>query len=222
MAIRFLGSIAAETRLAVRRLVLHEDHESVVWPESHGQGLILFCQENSNLRVERRISLWRTVLPSAFLPLHELMCRTPEALQEYKYDRVTPWTISRGHSKFGGVAGWIMEALALESVGMPTPEISTHIFDVLQRDAAWKSAYEQCIVAPISRLTAPRWLKIRENHAYIMRGFPEALQEICCGRSLVKCNFDTGSVQDIDQIVVQGRTWTESEWNGNWQTAGRL
>ncbi|KAI4636776.1 hypothetical protein J4E93_010901 [Alternaria ventricosa] len=56
-AIRFLESMPAETRLAMRNLVLHEDHESVAWPECHGQGLIPFCQENSDLHIERRISL---------------------------------------------------------------------------------------------------------------------------------------------------------------------
>jgi hypothetical protein len=130
---------------------------------------------------------------------------------------------------YGGVAGWIMEALALESLGMPvgssslvidgmpTPEISTQVFDVVQRDAAWQSAYERCIITPSSRSPESSWVNMRENDAYVMAGFPEALQQIVYGRSLVKCNFDIGFVHDVDEIVEQGRTWIERGWLDNWR-----
>ncbi|KAI4937305.1 uncharacterized protein J4E92_002035 [Alternaria infectoria] len=233
-AIHFLESMPAETRLAMRNLVLHEDHESVAWPECHGRGLIPFCQENSDLHIERRISLWRTILPAASMSLCELQSRTLEDVQQWKLDRLTAQMISRGYMDDNGVAAWIMEALALASLGMPagafnlvidgmpTPETSAQIFNVLQRDAAWQSAYQQCVKAPDSQSCQLNWVMIRENAAFIIRGFPEALQEICSGKSMVRCNFDTGFAHDVDQIVAQGRTWTLREWRQNWHSTGRL
>ncbi|KAI4715118.1 hypothetical protein J4E89_000804 [Alternaria sp. Ai002NY15] len=233
-AIRFLESMPAETRLAMRNLVLHEDHESVAWPECHGQGLIPFCQENSDLHLERRISLWRTILPAASMSLCELQSQTLEDMQQWKLDRLTANMISQGHWGDNGVAAWIMEALALASLGMPagafnlvidgmpTPETSAQVFNVLQRDAAWQSAYQQCVKTPDSQSCQLNWIMVRENAAFIMRGFPEALQEICSGKSLVRCNFDTGYAHDVDQIVAQGRTWTLIEWRKNWHSTAQL
>ncbi|KAI4954047.1 hypothetical protein J4E91_001756 [Alternaria rosae] len=233
-AIRFLESLPAETRLAMRNLVLHEDHESVAWPECHGQGLIPFCQENSDLHIERRVSLWRTILPAASITLYELQSQTLENVQRWKYDRLTAQMISRGYMGDNGAAAWIMEALVLASLGMPasafslvidgmpTPETSAQVFNVLQRDAAWQSAYQQCVKTPDLQSCQLNWIMVRENVAFTMRGFPEALQEICSGKSLVRCNFDTGFAHDVDQIVAQGRTWTLIEWLQNWHTTGKL
>lgn len=57
MAIVFLSSVPVKKRLDIRNIVLHEDHTAVAWPECHGQGLITYCQENSKLRIERRLDL---------------------------------------------------------------------------------------------------------------------------------------------------------------------
>ncbi|KAI4683949.1 uncharacterized protein J4E84_006789 [Alternaria hordeiaustralica] len=234
MAIAFLGSISTETRLSIRKILLLEDHTSVAWPECHGQGLVTYCQENLKLRIERRVDLWRACLPSASTPLHAITGRALAYLREYKYDRIAASIVSRGEMGHGGVADWIMEALALESLGMPpksftliidgaaVPENSTQIFNVLQRDAAWQKAYQRCVIDAIDCQNAPIWLASRENNAYIMRGFSEALQAITDDKSSVKCNFSPGLVQDVDQVVAQGRSWNDAEWLVNWREMGEL
>ncbi|KAB5569976.1 hypothetical protein GE09DRAFT_1217430 [Coniochaeta sp. 2T2.1] len=50
------------SRPHMRRLVLNEDRESVTYPESHGKGLIPFCNENPLLRIERRLDFVRDVV----------------------------------------------------------------------------------------------------------------------------------------------------------------
>ncbi|KAM7197922.1 hypothetical protein V8F20_006370 [Naviculisporaceae sp. PSN 640] len=62
-AISFLHSLDPSTRLYIRRLIVDERTESVAHPERHGRGLVQFCNENPRLLVERRVSLWRTILP---------------------------------------------------------------------------------------------------------------------------------------------------------------
>ncbi|KAI4614485.1 hypothetical protein J4E83_007139 [Alternaria metachromatica] len=232
IAIAFLGSISTETRLSIRKILLLEDHTSVAWPECHGQGLVTYCQENLKLRIERRVDLWRACLPAASTPLHAITGRALAYLREYKYDRITASIVSRGEMRHGGVADWIMEVMALESLGMPqnsftliidgaaVPDGSTQVFDVLQRDAAWQSAFQRCVIDAIDWPNPHMWLRCRENLAYVMRGFPEALQAISDHKSSVKCNFDTGLVRDVDQVVALGRSWTTDEWLVNWREIG--
>lgn len=55
------GLLAPSCRQQMRRLVFHEDHQSVAYPECHAKGLIPFCRENPALRVERQASLWRDI-----------------------------------------------------------------------------------------------------------------------------------------------------------------
>jgi hypothetical protein len=59
VAIRFLRQ-NLKLRTHIRRIVLSEDREAVGFPESHGKWLVPFCLENTRLRIERRVNLWRT------------------------------------------------------------------------------------------------------------------------------------------------------------------
>ena len=52
VAIEFFKSLSPETLLRIRKVVLTEDRLSVGRPECHGLGLIQFCLQNANLRIE--------------------------------------------------------------------------------------------------------------------------------------------------------------------------
>ncbi|KAI4695935.1 uncharacterized protein J4E88_000105 [Alternaria novae-zelandiae] len=233
-SIAFLGSLTCKTRLELRNLVLHEDHVAVAWPECHVQGLIPFCQENSKLRIERRVSLWKAMLPAAAASLYAIMTNPPAAQRRSRYDCVPPQILSRGSFGYSGVADWIMEALALESLGMPsgcftfvidgepTPEQSTRVFNILQHNAAWQTAYDLSIHDSTVWPVPLTWLQGRDHKAYIMRGFPDALKAISAGRSVVKCDIDTGLGLDVDKIIAEGRSWTQREWLENWSSTVQL
>jgi hypothetical protein len=226
MAIAFLNSLPEEMRLELRELILNEDRVAVAWPECHAQGLIPFCQENPRLRIKRIVSLWKALLPRASLRSFSLAMRTPADIFRYGYDHVKSSEISKGHSGHGGVADWIMEASILTSLGMPadsfslildgepTPNRSAQVFDIVQHDALWQTAYSRCVSGWSD---PPTWQRARNNEAYIMEGFPEALEAMVEGRSIVSCNFDIGTTQDPDRLVSQGRTWTLEEWSNNWR-----
>ena len=233
-SIAFLGALTSKTRLEMRNLVLNEDHAAVAWPECHVQGLIPFCQENSNLRIERRVSLWKAVLPAAAASLYAIMTTAPAAQRRSRYDCVAPQILSRGRFGYSGVADWIMEALELESLGMPsgsftlvldgepTTEQSTQVFNILQHNAAWQTAYDISIHDSTVWPVPLTWLQGRDHDSYILRGFPDALKAISEGRSIVKCDIDTGLVHDVDQIIADGRSWTQGEWHANWWTTIQL
>lgn len=63
--IHFLHSTTALVRRQLRKVVVHEDRMSVNHPASHVRGLIPFCEENPDLRIERRVDLWRNCFMSS-------------------------------------------------------------------------------------------------------------------------------------------------------------
>jgi hypothetical protein len=119
MAIYFLNAISPNARLDIRRIVLNEERPAVAWSKCHGRGLIPFYQHNPALRIERRVSLWRAILPGLSAKPKELVLQFPNILRVARDDRVQADKISRGFWETG-VAGWIKETLALPSLGMPT------------------------------------------------------------------------------------------------------
>ncbi|KAI4614567.1 hypothetical protein J4E83_007221 [Alternaria metachromatica] len=211
LAIHFLSHVSREARLEMRKVVLHEDRKSVAWPESHARGLVQFCQENKKLRIERRVDLWRNAFPAGSSPL------------------VTDWPGGGGGlpslwiSK--SLVDWIMEAVILPSLGMPenafklvltdTPcEIdNSAIFDVVIADAATQVAFVRATSLPDSiahpssgtrtLFDAQRWIDIRRESAFVMEGFPEAIDAILKATSFVMCDFPMKTLDepvDLEQI----------------------
>ncbi|KAF3801819.1 hypothetical protein GCG54_00015039 [Colletotrichum gloeosporioides] len=222
-AIRFLCSLRRDSRLSIRKIILNEDRAAVAFPEAHGLGLIPYCQENPRLRVERRVSMWRTVFQTQV---------DGQAQHAKPYDfNDGAWAdlISRP------VAVWILEALELEPAGMP-PGAFTLTFEgdqkcseifrtVVQRDAAWQAAVdlslERQILPPLSWVARRRdgWAHhtARDSKWHVLEGFPQAVQDIVAGKSIVKCNFDMGEIWDVEKLVEDRKDWTMSDWDQRWK-----
>ena len=60
-AIHFLKSVPDGIILGMKKMVFHENRQSVTKAECHVLGLIPLCQQNPHLHVERRINMWRTL-----------------------------------------------------------------------------------------------------------------------------------------------------------------
>jgi hypothetical protein len=60
---------------------------------------------------------------------------------------------------------------------------------------------------------------VKKNKAHIMDGFPEVIQAITNGNSIVNCNFDIPQFWDMKQIQEQGRAWSLEEWETHWKAA---
>ncbi|KAH0428495.1 hypothetical protein CcaCcLH18_08957 [Colletotrichum camelliae] len=221
-AIRFLCSLHRDSRLSIRNIILNEDRAAVAFPEAHGLGLIPYCQENQRLRVERRVSMWRTVFQTQ-VDGHSTHARP------YDFnDGLWADFISRP------VAVWILEALELEPAGMPAgsftltlegdQECSDIFRNIVQRDAAWQAAVdlslERQILPPLSwvtrRLDGWAYSEVDDNKWHILEGFPQAVHDIVAGKSIVKCNFDVGEAWDVEKLVEERKNWTMSEWKKRW------
>ncbi|KAK2013559.1 hypothetical protein LZ32DRAFT_254265 [Colletotrichum eremochloae] len=229
VAIRFLESLSKDSRSSIKRIVLNEDRKAVAFAECHGLGLIPYCQENPWLRVERRVSMWRTVFQTTTCcnwgsPFVSIFETTKLQARQISYP----------------VAVWIVEALELESAGMPPgsftltfegDSLCSEIFQtVVQRDAAWQAAVDLCldrnILPPLSwlrRRSDPRnrYSSIHGVHfdgliTYLFEAFPGAIRDIVAGNSIIKCNFALGEAWDVERLAEEHKHYSLSEWNARW------
>ncbi|KAH0437107.1 hypothetical protein CcaCcLH18_03975 [Colletotrichum camelliae] len=165
-AIYFLQSIPHSLRKHLRKIILNEDHEAVLYPHEHARGLIPFCQQYP-IQVERRVSLWNVVFQE------DMFYRHPdERCWRDKFEtRRTPCVMNSDQIT-ANIATWIIEALALDQEGMPPgsfslllngdpcPDLCSRIFDsIVQRDAAWQQAWTEAIERGI--LGQITWFEIR-------------------------------------------------------------
>ncbi|KAK9770766.1 hypothetical protein SCAR479_12557 [Seiridium cardinale] len=161
-----------ELLVRMRKLVLDEDRPSSLKPTLQGKGLIPFCEENPQLRIERRVRLWTNVLVSDDRPC------TPAKRLEYALEGNPPWDAgSPAHYIAPAVWEWIEESLALPPDfsmvfdGNPLPELSAEIF----RDVI-----------------------VEEPQRPPFNGYPQAIQDIENGSSNITCNFETCGFGELE------------------------
>ncbi|KAM7217004.1 hypothetical protein V8F06_007643 [Rhypophila decipiens] len=184
-AIGFLQSLEPSVRLYMRRLRLDENTDSVMHPERHGKGLVEFCNENPRLAIERRVSLWRTILPQ--LGREYRRGRWDDGLlPPAGPDQISfNWGEGRMPSRreiSRAVAHWVHEALCLpRSVSLviddePLPQLSSQIFgEIVVKDAVWQGACEKAFAS--GRLeTPPYWAwRCPQHYKHIQEGPDELL-----------------------------------------------
>jgi hypothetical protein len=223
IALTFLASCTKRFRTSVRNIKLYEDKVSVALPESHGRGFIPLCQENTALRVERHVSLWRTVFSVSDSTRWEYSYHSEgsQPTSRLEHDRLLAEDVTRSVGK------WISEAMALPSLGMPTgsftlvlngeptPEHTSEVFRIVQRDATYQAALDACYTN--GTLPTPSWLGRRSHPGFVYQDFSEALRTISMkGNSLIRCNFDPGSPCDIEDMLEKHRGWSLEDWKSNW------
>ena len=208
VAIDYLNSMPTTKRSHLRSIILDEDSESVMRPQCHTRGLIPFCIENPHLRIERRASLWRTIFPGGNLnrPKRILYNIRNSSVHSLKRSRLS-----------NSLAPWLLEALALRSLGMPedcfmltidgdlSHDKTIEAFEMITIDAIWQSALDESYRR--NYLPAPTWVARRNHPCYALEGFLEVMQDIVNGNSLIRCNFCPAQLQDREILVQQHREW---------------
>ncbi|KXH42631.1 hypothetical protein CSIM01_09593 [Colletotrichum simmondsii] len=228
IAVHFLQSIPEELRRQLRSIVLDEDREAMANPQCHALGLVPFCKQNPQLRIERRVNLWRNGLQPD--PTFD----TPSA----RYEATRPSDGLKDRLITSNVSQWVVEALALAPAGMPpasfalvldgqpVPGLCAEIFQkTVQRDVAWQTAWFESvnrgIVPPTEWFLEPvTWdnpqARVEHPTGYFYKGFPLAMRDIVEGRSVVRCNFDPGEMWNVERIVEDHRTWSPERWQAAW------
>ena len=223
-ALRFLHSLSDTARMALRKIILREDRESVATPECHGRGFILFCQQNPKLRIERFVSLWKNIFPTTPYRIMQWIFANGKQMDinAVEDDRIPAGRIT------GAVATWVAEALVLPTLGMPedsyilvldgnpTPRHTNELFRVVQRDMTWQSALDTAYVRGL--LPEPSWLERRRHRGYMFEGLPEAVANLSTNGSLIRCNFDPGLPYDVEVMLEEHRGWSLQDWDERWAT----
>ncbi|KAF2865357.1 hypothetical protein BDV95DRAFT_599820 [Massariosphaeria phaeospora] len=212
MAIEFLQSLQATKRIELRHITLLEDRTTIAHPEYHARGFIPLCQKNLRLRIERRASLWTNIF------LRDSCCFSGKEIVHTGGILVG----LEAHHITRLMGPWITEALALTSLGMPPEsftlvidgepilEKSSEVFGIVQRDAAWQAALDECYSRQL--LPKPSWIERRLHPCYMFEGLPQALSDIVSGNSLVRCNFPTGELWTMETVLGEHEEWSSSEW----------
>ena len=149
MAIQYLSTCRLRTRRQHHSFILHEDRPSICMPECHAVGLISYRRENPKLRINRCVDLWRNVFAQA-------------AVRASASGSVSTNTL---HSTeiIDSIAPWIMEAHALEPLGMLTP---TSSFSLLLDGSA------DPVLANEAMRVVIRYTAMQKNLASIHNGLP--------------------------------------------------
>ena len=83
--IKFFSSLFRSIHQHIRKVVLHEDHVAVAYPECHAQGLIPYCLQNPLVRFERRVNFVDSAIASCdnasqHSPNHSIPARSWSAI----------------------------------------------------------------------------------------------------------------------------------------------
>ncbi|CAA9959436.1 hypothetical protein PTMSG1_02854 [Pyrenophora teres f. maculata] len=111
------------------------------------------------------------------------------------------------------------QAFTLVLDGNPTPEATSRVFEIAQRDAEWQTAFMEAFPPQNVDHGSAGWGKMVANHSYVMRGFPEAIRGITENTSpLISCNFEPARDDKEKHLRKVRPTWTRRDWNAKWYT----
>ncbi|KAI4704300.1 hypothetical protein J4E81_001366 [Alternaria sp. BMP 2799] len=189
VAIQFLSRLSESARSHLRQVTILEDEQSDPESSSHARGLLPFCISNTQLKIERRVDIWRTSL-----------IRTSRAT----HDAGTQLIMKE-------IGMWISETKALFVLGMlpgsynlvlhgPSPLASQQICDATVRVAIWE---EGCTsIAKVDTFQGHYFVH------FLGEGFVEAIKGVVEGSIPARFDADMGKIWDIDQLM--------KEKDGDW------
>ncbi|KAF4966845.1 hypothetical protein FSARC_5524 [Fusarium sarcochroum] len=204
VAIRFLSHLSVEKRLCMRNLVIREDHIAVGQQECHALGLIPFCKENSQLRVEIHVGMMSNLFQRMVLP----KVRSFGELEACAVHSSGEVVFSRAIRNISSVVGsWLTEALALTDAGMPADsytltldgESATDLCtDTFQQEVHRKVAMQLAV----TRCHPCTPGMMRQDLFFLLnRKFPEALKHLANQTSCLRSNFHPGNMWDVDRFI---------------------
>jgi hypothetical protein len=209
-------SLPLEKRRHVKHIVVDEDAESVVNPESHGHALIPLCKENPDLFIERRVGLLRNIFPRW----------QPEYIEGRYWNRET---------FMDEMLLWIQEAQTLFMYGMPSGRFELMLdfttpgsiegWQTMKRAAALHDAMIQWYSQPgkpVLHLTGPgsmhewRFASRFRLPLDLPSDFSKVIQEIIQGESFIRLLGKPGQIWDRDLLFYETKDRTVAEWEEDW------
>ncbi|KAF5722412.1 hypothetical protein FMUND_2924 [Fusarium mundagurra] len=205
-AIHWLKKVPAKKRVCIRGLAIIEDYPSVGRQECHAAGLVPFCKENPQLRINHQVSMLNVIFSRALL--RRATCFA--SLQEYARHEIGEVAFKEASSaSFSEIANWLAETVSLPKAGMPDgaytftldgepiPLICSRIFQhIVLRKETMRITMEQSLPSMDegTRLDiAPR----------LHRGHGNAFAQLIDNSSFIKANFDPGQLEDPEKMLAE-------------------
>ncbi|KAI4962300.1 hypothetical protein J4E86_001332 [Alternaria arbusti] len=182
-ATQFLGRLNGSTLKQIRNIIVLEDECSRPNPTNHARGLIPFCIANSQIKIERKVDIWRVmIMEYGNIEIYD--CGADGLMRE--------------------IGAWISEAKTLASLGMPagsfnltmhgpSPRTSQQIFDAVVKVATWDEGS-----TILAATTFPDYFP--DN---VGGGFVEIIKAMIRGEIPVTFEADMGEVWDIQELLAQ-------------------
>lgn len=226
VAIRFLTRLPVHHRLCIRNITLNEDRLAVGQPQSHARGLIPFCQENSRLRVERRVNLWQNILLKKNMPFPKDVWKLVEGAsypqQEYYVPgRNTVYSFEIDNE----LLPWLADAPEVIDEGMPVGsfsfvldgepdlDLSSDLFDkVIHRQVAWRKSLTECTARGLFPHKMSKEDYSRNVFRLVDEHFPEVIDSLMSGTSTLQSNFNLGQPWDFENLIVKHQEPSLMDW----------
>ncbi|VUC35858.1 unnamed protein product [Clonostachys rosea] len=210
VAAQLLGQLPHKLRMQLGNIVLREDTKSVAFPACHARGLIPLCQENPDIRIERRVSLFGNVL------------MVGEGFYPEDFRAISDLSKS--------LAVWAVEAMDLEPAGMPpetfqvvladsipdrpkvhfmlddhhTPKTARVAFDKAFQRSLTLHLYREGIYESSDK-NKTDFFQMTRDKMYMLDGFPRAMKKLFQNNGMLRCSFSPGELGE-DGSVPPGST----------------
>ena len=181
--IRFLERLNESNLKHLRNIIILEDECSRPNSINHARGLIPFCLANNQIRIERKVEIWRAIII--------------EHGNIEIYDRAAEGLMMK-------IGAWISETKTLASLGMPpgsfkltmhgpSPRTSQQIFDAVVKIATWDEGS--------TILAATTFNQYFPDN--VGGGFVEIIKSMIRGEIPVTFEANMGEVWNIQELLAR-------------------
>ncbi|KAJ4125335.1 hypothetical protein NW768_008952 [Fusarium equiseti] len=216
VAIDFLKRLPTDKGQCIRNVVILEDHPAVGQQERHAVGLIPFCKENSQLKIDLRLSMVGNVFQRHFLKSHDWF---GDLLECWKHDPCDLMSKHLGKGVYKISSRWLTEALALKDAGMPSGSFTLTLdggravdlcSDVFQQEVFWRAsmskAADRCFPCP------PDMIR-RDCLFYLINPSSiQAFEHLVNQTSILRSSFHPGIMWNMDQLIADRSGYEPHQW----------
>ncbi|KAF5987533.1 hypothetical protein FBULB1_1922 [Fusarium bulbicola] len=221
----WLNKLPANKRMCIRRLVIIEDYPSVGRQECHAAGLVPFCKENPQLRVNHQVNMLNVIFSRALLN----RSRSFQSLELYAGHEIGADAFDQANRVlFYEIAEWLAEIVSLPEAGMPNESytftldgepiafICSRIFqEIVLRKEAMRLTIERSLPSLDPEVRLYMGLELHRGHG-------NAFAQLIDNSSFIKANFDPGQLWNAEKMLAEFRRIGPWDFFANYETLRML
>jgi len=207
-----LSRLQTDIRKNVRSINLQEEARSISNPETHAEGLIPFCLENSKLHIHMQAGFYTNLVPSCWAK-SEAVTRPPKCVT---------WCLLHDHMRV--VLEWLIRLAALPSQGMPSASFVVEL-EARSDEAAY--IWDSIINAATLRASLPAAMADYEEHDIqdkevltnmfscvwrLPAQLPSMMKDIANQTLPVRLDLGNNDISPVPVVLKDCSAWTFIDW----------